>query len=76
MQESCWQLQSEALNSIPAWSLGQDCGEGICHMECLAKGQEKAQAASSQIPLGKPGDGFEWSVNWADAKRIAGDHVL
>lgn len=32
-------------------------------MECLAKGQEKAQAASSQVPLVKPGDGFEWSVD-------------
>lgn len=37
--------------------------KGICHMKCLAKGQERVQAASSQVPLVKRGDGFEWSVD-------------
>lgn len=42
-------------------------------MESLANGQERAWAASNQVPPVKPGNGFDWSVDQADANGTAGD---
>lgn len=42
-------------------------------MESLANRQERAWAASSQVPPVEPSNGFDWSVDQADAKTTAGD---